>query len=43
MLDNEFYYYRANQDKLLKDYNGRYIVKCHGVGKVPNVNKCKIL
>ena len=26
MLDNEFYYYRANQDKLLKDYNGRYIV-----------------
>ena len=26
MLDNEFYFYRANQDKLLKDYNGRYIV-----------------
>ena len=26
MLDNEFYYYRANQDKLLKDYNGRFIV-----------------
>ena len=26
MLDKEFCYYRANQDALLKQYNGRFIV-----------------
>lgn len=26
MLDKEFYYYRANQDALLKQYNGRFLV-----------------
>ena len=26
MLDREFYYYRANQEELLKHYNGRFVV-----------------